>query len=81
MKFLKKNWIIFLLKQMSRKELIDGLQSKFISRKLLVFVVACCGLFSGKLTSSDFVVIASAYMIAQSGKDVMVDYLKSRNNG
>lgn len=66
---------------MSRKEFIDGLQSKFISRKLLVFVVACFGLFSGKLTSSDFVVIASAYMIAQSGKDVMVDYLKSRNNG
>ena len=66
---------------MSRKEFIDGLQSKFISRKLLVFVVACFGLFSGKLTSSDFVIIASAYMIAQSGKDVMVDYLKSRNNG
>lgn len=67
--------------KMSRKEFIDGLQSKFISRKLLVFVVACFGLFSGKLTSSDFVVIASAYMIAQSGKDVMVDYLKSRSNG
>lgn len=66
---------------MSRKELIDGLQSKFISRKLLVFVIACFGLFSGKLTSSDFVVIASSYMIAQSGKDVMVDYLKSKNNG
>lgn len=66
---------------MSRKEFIDGLQSKFISRKLLVFLVACGGLFSGKLTSSDFVVIASAYMIAQSGKDVMVDYLKSKVNG
>jgi hypothetical protein len=66
---------------MSRKEFIDGLQAKFISRKLLVFLVACGGLFSGKLTSSDFVVIASAYMIAQSGKDVMVDYLKSRVNG
>lgn len=66
---------------MSRKEFIDGLQSKFISRKLLVFLVACFGLFSGKLTSSDFVIIASAYMIAQSGKDVMVDYLKSKVNG
>jgi hypothetical protein len=66
---------------MSRKEFIDGLQSKFISRKLLVFLVACGGLFTGRLTSSDFVVIASAYMIAQSGKDVMVDYLKSRVNG
>lgn len=66
---------------MSRKEFIDGLQSKFISRKLLVFLVACFGLFSGKLNSSDFVIIASAYMIAQSGKDVMVDYLKSKVNG
>lgn len=66
---------------MSRKEFIDSLQSKFISRKLLVFLVACGGLFTGKLTSSDFVVIASAYMIAQSGKDVMIDYLKSRTNG
>lgn len=66
---------------MSRKEIIDRLQSKWISRKLLVFLIACFGLFSGKLTSSDFVVIASAYMIAQSGKDVMVDYLKSRSNG
>lgn len=66
---------------MSKKEIIDRLQSKWISRKLLVFLIACFGLFSGKLTSSDFVVIASAYMIAQSGKDVMVDYLKSRGNG
>ena len=66
---------------MSRKEFIDGLQSKFISRKLLVFVVACGGLFTGKLTSSDFVVIASAYMIAQSGKDMMLEYIKGRNNG
>lgn len=66
---------------MSKKEIIDKLQSKWISRKLLVFLIACLGLFSGKLSSSDFVVIASAYMIAQSGKDVMVDYLKSRSNG
>lgn len=66
---------------MSKKEIIDKLQSKWISRKLLVFLIACFGLFSGKLSSSDFVVIASAYMIAQSGKDVMVDYLKSRSNG
>lgn len=66
---------------MSRKEIIDKLQSKWISRKLLVFLVACFGLFSGVLTSSDFVTIASAYMIAQSGKDVLVEYLKSRSNG
>ncbi len=66
---------------MSRKEFIDGLQSKFISRKLLVFLVACGGLFSGKLTSSDFVVIASTYMVAQGGKDVLTEYFKSKSNG
>jgi hypothetical protein len=66
---------------MSRKEFIDGLQSKFISRKLLVFVVACCGLFSGVVTSGDFVVIASTYMVAQGGKDVLTEYFKSKSNG
>jgi hypothetical protein len=64
---------------MSRKELIDRFQSKFISRKLLVFVVACFGLFSGVLTSGDFVVIASTYMVAQGGKDILIEYFKSKN--
>jgi hypothetical protein len=73
--------MIYLYNQMSKKEFLDSLQSKFISRKLLVFVIACCGLFSGKLTSSDFVVIASTYMIAQGGKDIVFEYLKNKGNG
>lgn len=44
------------------KEQIDILLSKWISRKLLVFLVACFGLFCGNLTSSDWVVIATAYI-------------------
>jgi hypothetical protein len=64
---------------MSRKELIDRFQSKFISRKLLVFVVACFGLFLGVVTSGDFVVIASTYMVAQGGKDILIEYFKSKN--
>jgi hypothetical protein len=44
------------------KEQIDILLSKWISRKLLVFLVACSGLFFGTLTSSDWVVIATAYI-------------------
>lgn len=44
------------------KEQIDILLSKWISRKLLVFLVACAGLFFGSLTSSDWVVIATAYI-------------------
>ncbi len=64
---------------MSRKELIDRFQSKFISRKLLVFVVSCFGLFLGVVTSGDFVVIASTYMVAQGGKDILIEYFKSKN--
>ena len=44
------------------KEQFDIILSKWISRKLLVFLVACGGLFSGTLTSSDWVIIATAYI-------------------
>ena len=44
------------------KEQFDIILNKWISRKLLVFMVACAGLFSGALTSSDWVVIATAYI-------------------
>lgn len=47
------------------KEQLDIIISKFISRKLLVFAIACIGLFVGKLTSSDWVIIASTYMAVQ----------------
>ena len=66
---------------MSKKEIIDRLQSKWISRKLLVFLIACFGLFSGKLTSSDFVVISSLYMLTQGGKDILIEYYKSKSGG
>lgn len=44
------------------KEQFDIILSKWISRKLLVFLVACGGLFTQTLTSSDWVVIATAYI-------------------
>jgi hypothetical protein len=44
------------------KEQFDIILSKWISRKLLVFMVACVGLFNHTLTSSDWVVIATAYI-------------------
>lgn len=46
---------------MSREQ-FDIILSKWISRKLLVFLVACVGLFDGNLTSSDWVIIATAYI-------------------
>ena len=57
------------------KEQIDILLSKWISRKLLVFLVACGGLFFGTLTSSDWVVIATAY-IGIEGITNIVERLK-----
>lgn len=41
---------------------IDSFLAKWMSRKLMVFFIASSGLFSGRLTSSDWVVIATAYV-------------------
>ena len=57
------------------KEQLDIILSKWISRKLLVFIVACCGLFFGTLTSSDWVIIATAY-IGIEGITNIVERLK-----
>jgi hypothetical protein len=53
------------------KENIDRILSKFISRKLMVFAIACCGLFAGDLTSQDWVVIATAYVSIQGFTDIV----------
>jgi len=53
------------------KEQFDLIISKWISRKLLVFMVACGGLFSGQLTSSDWVIIATAYVGIQGFTDIV----------
>lgn len=53
------------------KEQLDILLNKWISRKLSVFVVACVGLFSGYLTSSDFVIIAAAYVGIQGFTEII----------
>ena len=37
----------------------------------MVFIVACGGLFSGTLTSSDWVIIATAYIGIQGVSDIV----------
>ena len=44
------------------RQKIDALLSKWVSRKLMVFVVASFGLFSGTLQSSDWTILATAYV-------------------
>ena len=56
---------------MSTKEKIDLYLSKWVSRKLMVFVVSSVGLFSGYLTSSDFVIIAAAYVGIQGFTEII----------
>ncbi len=66
---------------MSKREFIDRIQSKWISRKLLVFIIACVGLFNSTLTSSDWVVIATAYVGVQGFTDIVERIYKNKNGG
>jgi len=56
---------------MMSKEQLDILLNKWISRKLMVFIVACAGLFSGYLTSSDWIIISTAYIGIQGFTDIV----------
>ena len=53
------------------KQQIDAILNKLISRKLMVFIVACGGLFTGNLVSSDWVIIATAYIGIQGVTDIV----------
>ena len=56
---------------MSIKEKVDLLLSKWISRKLMVFIIACAGLFSGYLSSTDWVILSTAYIGIQGYTDIV----------
>ena len=56
---------------MSTKEKLDNLLKKWISRKLTVFVVASFGLFSSVITSTDWVIVATAYISIQGVSDIV----------
>jgi hypothetical protein len=64
---------------MSRKEKIDLLLSKWISRKLTVFVVASAGLFSGVITSTDWVIIATSYITIEGVTNIVERLMKVKN--
>jgi len=61
--------------RMSRKEKIDLILSKWVSRKLTVFVVASIGLFTHAVESNDWVIISTAY-IAIEGVTNIVERLR-----
>ncbi len=53
------------------KARIDKILNRYISRKLMVFIVASFGLFSATLTSSDWVTIAAVYIGTQGAIDAI----------
>ena len=59
------------------RQRLDVILNNYISRKLMVFVVASVGLFWGTLTSGDWVTIAAVYIGTQGVIDAIS---KLRNN-
>tara|TARA_R110000772_G_scaffold26977_1_gene69066 strand:- start:1159 stop:1344 length:186 start_codon:yes stop_codon:yes gene_type:complete len=53
------------------KNQLDQILKRYVSRKLMVFVVASFGLFSGTLGSSDWVIIAAVYIGTQGVIDAI----------
>lgn len=63
---------------MSRREKIDLLLSKWVSRKLTVFAIASVGLFSKNLTSTDWVIVATAYISWESATSIVERLMKAK---
>jgi hypothetical protein len=66
---------------MSRKEKIDLFLNKWVSRKLTVFAVASVGLFSGVITSTDWVIIATSYITIEGVTNIVERLFKAKSNG
>ena len=64
---------------MSRKEKIDLFLSRWVSRKLMAFVIASVALFSGSIESNDWVIVATAYISLQGVTDIVERIYKSKN--
>lgn len=64
---------------MSRKEKIDLFLSKWVSRKLTVFVVASVGLFAKVITSTDWVIIGTSYITIEGVTNIVERLMKAKN--
>jgi len=65
---------------MSRTERIDLYLKKWVSRKLTVFVIASAGLFSGVLTSTDWVIVATSYITIEGVTNIVERLFKFKND-
>lgn len=63
---------------MSRQEIADKYLSKFISRKLIVFIIGSIALFTGKVEGGDWVIISSVYISLEGATTIVERILKSK---
>lgn len=61
------------------KEKIDLFLNKWVSRKLMTFVVGSIGLFSGVLNSTDWVIVATTYIAIEGATNIVERLMKVRN--
>ena len=64
---------------MSKKEKIDTFLSRWLSRKLMVFLISSAALFSNKLEGADWVIIAAAYIAMQGTTDIVERLMKVKS--
>lgn len=64
---------------MSRQELADKYLSKFISRKLIVFVIGSIALFTGRVESGDWVIVSSVYISLEGATTIVERIFKAKN--
>lgn len=65
---------------MSMKEKIDLFLNKWVSRKLTAFIVASTGLFSGVITSTDWVIVATSYITIEGVTNIVERLMKAKND-
>lgn len=65
---------------MSKKEKVDWFLSKLLSRKLTVFIIGSIGMFIGKITSGDWVIIATVYLGAQMVTGIVERLIRAKVN-
>jgi hypothetical protein len=63
---------------MSTREKIDLYLNKWVSRKLTVFIVASVGLFSGVITSTDWVIVATSYITIEGVTNIVERLFKAK---
>jgi len=60
------------------KEQIDKILSKWISRKLLVFLMATIFLAFSKITSTDWLIVSSIYLGTETAITIISEHIKNR---